>query len=154
MSQPHYCSINGGHPLLLGHALPTDVDGNVTPRNSVWGLQTQARVLAQNRTHITDHGQVSQLKGLPLISPPIERFTKKFLKPWIHVTWTLGHKTWQFAATCIHSFWVTEINIELVLFLWPRVLFFHCKIFHIQKFYNKFLRNAIISIWRKWKSHL
>lgn len=78
MSQTHYCSINGRHPLLLGHALPTDVDGDVTPRNSVRRLQTQARVFTQNRTHVADHGQVSQLKGLPLISPPEERFTNCF----------------------------------------------------------------------------
>lgn len=78
MSQANNCSINGGNPLLLWDALPTDVDGDVTPRNSVRGLQTQARVLAQNRTHIADDSQVSQLKGLPLISPSVERFMKFF----------------------------------------------------------------------------
>lgn len=158
MSQTHYCSINGRHPLLLGHALPTNVDGDVTPRNSVRRLQTQARVFTQNRTHVADHGQVSQLKGLPLISPPEERFTN-FLRNLIEpgplvIKLDELHKCSQFAATCIHSFCrrVTKIKLSLSYFYDPQVQLFHCKIFYLQKFYNKFLMNATIS--RKWKGHV
>lgn len=145
MSQTHYCSINGRHPLLLGHALPTDVDGDVTPRNSVRRLQTQARVFTQNRTHVADHGQVSQLKGLPLISPPEERFTN-FLRNLIEpgplvIKLDELHKCSQFAATCIHSFCqrVTKIKLSLSYFYDPK------SSYSIAKFY--IYRNFTTSFW-------
>ena len=72
LSQSHHSGIDGGDPLLFGDALPTDADGDAGPGNSVGRLQSETGVPTQHRAHVTDHGQVSQLKRFPLVLTSVE----------------------------------------------------------------------------------